>query len=290
MKFINTNDKYEYRESKLPYRFERTIDRFGGDSLKEYEFFDGENVKWCWALDYISITSFKYTNTTPLFENVLLDDGKDRRRVLHKDTEGYGWVLRGRMNGSDVLCHIQNVADAQINKWFCNIENFGGKNVSISMLSEDETKVRVDYVREGINRIIIFDCSRFQACTNEVDEFYNNDLFLKSYKINGKIRIILGQIDSETREVQPISYDVSRGEFRQLIIDDYGMIDDERMIEALKNESLKFGTDIKTYKKFDKSYLPSFLKTIGIGHEPSYVINKIKEYNERERREKERRK
>ena len=88
-----STEKYEYRKNKIPYRYEVTVARELGMSLKIYEFFDGENVKWCMGMDAETMTNYKTFNCTPLFDNIAIDENNDNYEYWKTISNKYGFKM-----------------------------------------------------------------------------------------------------------------------------------------------------------------------------------------------------
>ena len=273
-----STEKYEYRKNKIPYRYEVTVARELGMSLKIYEFFDGENVKWCMGMDAETMSNGKTFNCTPLFDNIAIDEDNDKLRVFYRN-ESYGnFVLVGKLNGNEVLCEVLPGVMSN-DKSFSKLYKFDGENVVVSPLTDDKPYqfVRVDYTKNGEQKIVLFDCKEFEPCINEVDRIYRSYAFLKSYIVNGKVRTFVGEIDRETKKLKPYGYDINKDEFiefpttSQRVFSHYDVIDDEEMMHQLEMEKGDIGFDIWVYRETDKDFIGSVFKLVG------------KEFDEREK-------
>lgn len=244
------DSKYKYRQDKQPYRYELALYRHGGEAVKMYEFFDGEKVTWSVSQDFTSEVVDKYCNSTPMFENVVDENGKDRERIIYKSKDQFGMTLLGRINGSDVLYNL-STTNLQISPNFNKMEDFGGKKVKIDILADNKVKVNYhDYIYT--DKVILFDCEKFKPFTNEFDGIYDNKYFIKTYaKENFYVEVFVGELDYDTGEVKPVGYNLSKGEFIEFPITD-GLINDDEMKKMVLEDKY---VEVSTRTRFGMCYM-----------------------------------
>ena len=240
--------RYEYRNNNMPYSYEEPITenpgvRTGvmpGVSYKIYEEFDGKEVKWYIKESYISVYMDYICKTTPHFENMTDEYGKDLERIIYLGNSKF--VYHGKLNGSEVLCKIN---DSLTDDRFCIIEDFSGDSVKIEV--QNDGLAFVTYKLGGLDKCVYFNCHTFSRCSNEFDAIDEDGYFCKNYVLNGKMRRFIGQIDMNTFMVEPYGYDLNKNEIVLFPTDKDGLIDDEIMMnEVIK--TLDLGNDLDSYK------------------------------------------
>ncbi len=239
--------KYEYRKDKKPYTFSEPVSenpnvRTGvmpGVSYKMFEIFDGNEVKWGIRESYISIYMDYICKSTPLFENMTDENGKDLERIIYLGNSKF--VYHGKINGSEVLCKINGSSEES----FYTIEDFYGNNVKIQ--EKNDGIVFVTFKLDGLDKCVYFNCHTFSKCSNEFDAIDEEGYFLKNYVINGKMRRFMGQIDLDTFMVKPYGYDINKNEYIIFPTDDKGLIDDDIMMDLVV-KTLDIGNDLDSYK------------------------------------------
>lgn len=260
--------KYELRDSKTPYFFEKDIINGPGFTLKEFEIFDGDKVRWGLKEDYEGKEN-KYSNTTPLFDNVLDNYQKDKERILYID--GLNCIFQGMINGSEVIGKT-NSCNSVSNK-FTNIVDFGGEEVHIHKFKNN--MVFVSYKEDGLKKCLYFDYKEFKSCSNIFDSVYVDSSFLKSYVIDGTIWPFIGKVNYDNGVVEPMGYDICKNEYITFPLDEKGFIDDNVMIEKLNSEFYNIGYKKNSYIKINKDSIISVLRAFGI--EDFDILSKLQE-------------
>ncbi len=194
-------------------------------------------------------------------------------------TIGEDWVtklLRIKLvKGNDIKFRYYSVEDERV------YSNIVDGTYSYSMLKEDITKFLGD---EEFGKDVYdysgWDDGSFNSLHDEIIVF--------SYEIDGKIRAFVGLTNLYVGLSYPIGFDLNKQEFIKFPINKFGLIDDEKMKEHLREEKLNIGYDPEEYRKimnttYDFSYLlRDLLKEDFIYNEYDTVdilLFKLAEYN-----------
>lgn len=243
---MERNDKYYLRENKIPYYYEYDLER-KPVSLKMFEIFDGNEVKWGIREDYITIHDYKYCRMTPLFQNMTDEElGNDKERFIYLGDNKV--IIHAKLNNSEVLCKLNN-EDTSFEKPILDIEDFGGDNVEIQELHE---AALVKYHEDDIPKCVYFDYKNFAPCSNEFNIIYNENFFIKSYIINGKVRMFLGKLSYPIGVVRSLAYDINKGEFINFPLTSDELIDEEKMMEYFKKDKPNMGFSPNIFKDLNK--------------------------------------
>ena len=284
MKFTKYEDKYDYRREGIPYNLKRKIVKCGGFSLVEIEIFDGKKVEWFITEEAESLGNFTFTSTTPIFDNLRFANGQDKARIIFKDDMMGRLVVRGKLNKKEVLCEV-NSSGGILNPDYFSIYPINGNNVEMFYENKKQGILRIDYNRDGLERSIYFDCKRFEPCCSEIDILYANNCFIKTYVVNDRIRVIIGELDLSSKTIKSMAYDPIKEEFFELPFVSkpfhYDMIDDTLMMQML-GEDKDLGLNKNYYKGINKSNLSNI--TMGFGYDfdkaNEAIFERLKEYNQ----------
>lgn len=269
---MEKENKYMLREKGIPYYYEYDLTRNPGVYLKEFEIFDGKEVKWGVREDYIKITDGKYCRMTPLFQNMTDENGKDIERFIY--LEDYKFLIHGKLNDSEVLCKLNDNSSLDTN--LVDIMDFGGKDVKITVYKDGTAQVR--YKENDLPRCIFFNYKDFSLCSNVFDGVYDKGYFLKSYIINDHLRMFLGKLSYSPITVKEMGYDINKQEFISFPLNDNGLIDENEMMNYfLKDGKIRqFDKDI--YQKTERNDLAWVLYDL---HVHAYdVVTRLDKYNE----------
>lgn len=246
---MEVGKKYELRKRKVPYYYEDVITRNPGVSLKMFEIFNGEEVRWGIREEYISITDKKYCASTPLFENVVDEKGFDRERIIYlKDSN---FVIHGKLNNSEILGRIDS--SAMLEQRFFGYQDFGGNDIKIS--DEENKKVRIMFKNNGYDRQFYFDCEKFTKYGNVFDIIYVNSFFIKSYEIDNKVKVFLGKLNTTNGMIYPVGYDIVNEKYFDFPLDKEGFINEYEMVTMLSRDKSNRGLNIDFYKGLNKDSL-----------------------------------
>ena len=227
---MRKEDRYKKKEKGLPYYYDYVIERTPV-GLKEYEIFDGNDVKWGVREDYISTNDDKLYMSTPLFENMVTKDGKDKERIIYLPE--FRYIVNGKINGSEVLCKVNKSAISEND--FCEIKEFGEE----ATIEIDDNKIAfVKYKKDGWDKCVYFDCDKFKPISSEFDVIYREKFFIKSYilRVGTSIcweyiaRVFIGEIDEKTKKTKLYGWDKSKHKMIKFPLTDDGFIDDEKMM------------------------------------------------------------
>ncbi len=153
--------------------------------------------------------------------------------------------------------------------------------------------------KDGIKKYFYYDTDLLRETSNIVDGLFQycergfnleDYTFLLSYQINGKQRVFLGINNLYTGVNYPIGYDFNKEEYFTFPRDKFGLIDDKKMIDKLKEEKEAIGFDARKYQEafvnhiflndiFDK--LP-FEKDLSYGEREDLqdsILSKLGEHN-----------
>ena len=266
---MEIDKKYRLRKENIPYYYDYPLTHNPGVSLKMFETFDGNGLQWGIREEYVSITGKRFCAMTPLFENIVDEKGFDRERIIY--LKDYNFLVHGKLNGNEVIGRINS--SAMLDKKFFEMANFDGDNIHIS--DEENGKVLVSYRKDGLTRHVYFDCEKFKTYGNVFDTTYVNSFFLKSYQINNKMFVFVGKANFDTGAIYPMGYDVVREKYIDFPLDEDSYIDDNKMIEDLKNDKSNRGLNIEFYKNLKKDSLIVLLSNLDVeGFSVCEVLNK----------------
>ena len=246
---MKREDRYILRKEGIPYYYDEIISRtpnikngvMPGVSAKIYEIFDGKEVKWGVREEYISIFDYRVCRSTPLFENMVDENGKDKERVIYLGDSKF--VFHGKLNNSEVLCRFSDNEDNQ----FVEIETFGGKDVKITPYMNGTALIETH--DDVLPKCYFFDTNKFVRCSNIMDVLYKNNCFLKSYQYGDKVRVIMGRLTYSPIMVRQFGCDVNKDDVILMPLDEYGLLDENEMINYLNKEKKVIGISIDAYKK-----------------------------------------
>ncbi len=257
--------KNELRNIKTPYYSENDINLTSGVILKEYEIFDGNKVLWG-----IKENDCGLCKTTPLFDNIVDYRGFDKKRILCNDENGL--IIHGKLNDSELLARIN--PQSRINSKFLFIEDFGGKNVRITI--EDDENALVNIENDDLKKYCFyFNYKEFKQYSNNFDLVTVDSVFLKSYIIDGTIRPFVGLVNTDNGVVKPLGFDICKQDYIDFPLDENGLIDDNKMTHNLNEEFYNIGYKQEFYKKLDKRNLITLLAYLDV--DGFRVINRLKE-------------
>lgn len=244
------------REKGLPYSFDYVLERTP-IGLKLYEIFDGKEVKWGVREDFISIYDDNLYLSTPSFENLVDENGKDKERIIY--LPNYDFVIHGKLNDSEVLCRVNKTATSE--NEFYKIEDFGGKDVKI--YENDKINAFVGFNGDfGIRKCMYFNYKTFKPSSNVFDYIDITNFFLKSYVVgDNKIRLFFGQLADNGIEVKPYGYDVSKHEYFKFPLTDDGLIDENEMKKYIEKDDFVDFNEADLYRVFQNA----LNKTMDIG-------------------------
>ncbi len=261
---MRKEDRYMLREKGIPYSYDEPVTetpdvRTGvmpGVSLRMYEIFDGKEVKWGIREDYISIYFDRVCKSTPLFENMTDEFGKDKERIIYLGNSKF--LYHGMINGSEVLCKIN---DSLTDDDFYTIENFTGKGVKFT--EKDKNTALVKFIDNGLNKYMYFKYREFRPCSNVFDYVDDKNFFIKSYVVDNKLRVFMGKINDDGTEVKPYGYDMNRREYINFPLDEDGLIDEDEMYDYVKTDAHLYGENISNYR-YIQDNITSFLMDLGL--------------------------
>ena len=115
----------------------------------------------------------------------------------------------------------------------------------------------------------------------------NDSKIVFSYEIDGKIRSFLGLTNLYVGLSYPIGFDLNRQEFVRFPINQFGLIDDNKMRERLNNEKSGIGFDKEEYEKIMQANTLDYVIRKLLGEDFIYarydtldmIAFKIAEYN-----------
>ena len=258
---MRKEDRYLLREQKIPYYFDDIIVRTKGNTkstypgvyIKMYEIFDGEIVRWGVREEYNSVFDDRVCKSTPLFENIVDESGKDKERIIYLGDSKF--IFHGKINGSEVLCKLN---DDVMSEDFYKIEDFPGENVTIEEIDKDT--VLAKFKLDGLNRCMYFKYRDFRPCSNVFDFVDASHYFLKTYVLNGKVRRFLGQINEDGTMVKPYGYDIDKKEYFLFPRTEDNLIDDELMMDYIT----KYNVDSLNYDFYvTMGCVDTFLMSLG---------------------------
>ena len=258
------------RKKGLPYHYDYVLERTPV-GLKLYEIFDGKEVKWGVREDYISIYDDKLYLSTPLFENMVDEDGKDKERIIY--LPNYDYVIHGKLNDSEVLCRVDKCAKSESE--FYKIEDFGGKDVKI--YENDKINAFVGFNGEyDIRKCMYFNYNTFKPSSNVFDYIDISNFFLKSYVVgDNKIRIFFGKLADNGLEVKPYGYDISKNEYFKFPLTDDGLIDENEMKNFIEKDEFISSGEADLYRVFQNA----LNKTMDIGAYGMFIRPVIERLN-----------
>ncbi len=118
---------------------------------------------------------------------------------------------------------------------------------------------------------------------------YEDYTMIHSYLVNGKVRVFLGITNEYLGITYPIGCDLNKNEYFQFPINPDGTINEEKMIEELKNDDSSIGFSLEEYKKAVKAkavanFLRILLKNdifvLGSNNLTRHIINSLAELND----------
>lgn len=255
---MNNIKKYRLREEGIPYYYEYPLTQNPGVSLKMIEVFDEKGVRWGVREEFVSITGEKFCAMTPLFDNLVDEKGIDRERIIY--LKDFNFLIHGKLNGNEILGRINK--EAMLDKKFFEKINFDGENIHIS--DEEDKKVRVSFIKNGVSKQIYFDCEKFAPYGNDFDVTYVNSFFIKSYQVNNRISVFVGKANFDTGEIYPKGYDIVRAKYIDFPLDKDGFINENEMIKNLSNDTSGLGLNIEFYKGLNKDSLILLLFSLDV--------------------------
>ena len=250
--------KYELRKNCTPYYFENDIKKINDVILKEFEIFDGKEVKWGIREDYINNSYKKYYNTTFLFDNIKDRYNCDKKRILYCGDDTC--VFHGKISNKEVLGKIN--IHPLYNRDFLVLNYFGSESVKI--VENDDNTAFVKFQDNGLEKCLYFNYKDFRPCSNIFDLVYANNYFIKSYQINDKIYVYLGKVNIHNGFIKPYGYDINKREIIYFPINDNGLIDEKKMISNIQKSDLSIGFDFCFYKELFKINLIILLNNLNI--------------------------
>ena len=267
-------NKYLFREKGVSYFYEKEIN----EQYKMFEIFDGKEVKWGVKEENTKIPQEQQCRMTPLFQNMTDEYGQDKERVITlKDNR---IILHGKLNDSEVLCRFTN--DSSIDSPLVEINDFGGKDVTMTMYHGNAL---IKYFDGNLPRCYFFDYEKFAPCSNVFDGVYEKGFFIKSFIVNGRLRMFLGKLTYCPVEVKMPTYDINRQEYVLFPVNQDGTINEEKMNDYFKKDSKYIGFDKDIYNYLNRDDLGSILFDLKVyAFSVLTILNKDVKYMEKARR------
>jgi hypothetical protein len=225
---MRKEDRYLMRKKGLPYYLDDVLERTPV-GLNIYELFDGREVKWGVREEFISIFDDRLCQSTPLFTNMVDENGKDKERIIY--LPGYKHIIHGNLDGKEVLCQVDKTSESEFD--YFKIMDLGGKDIQV--LEKDDEKIYLTYDVDGLKKYIYFDYINFKPCSNSFDYIDTTNYFLKSYQVSNRVKLFFGKLN-DNKEVLPYGYDVINDEFIQFPLTDDGLIDEEIMNDYVSDD------------------------------------------------------
>ena len=97
---------------------------------------------------------------------------------------------------------------------------------------------------------------------NQFDATYVNSGFLKSFIVNNKVRLFVGNYDYQSGVVKKIGYDVSKNGYIEFPLTDDGFLDEIGILNMMRYDG-NIGIDIDYYYKLNKDNLVILLNMLG---------------------------
>ncbi len=149
------------------------------------------------------------------------------------------------------------------------IINLGGSYVDMDELYGSAV---VKYEMDGTNKFYYFDIGNYKRTSNIFDGIYGGQNFLKSYLINGKVRVFVGKLDYKTHKVLPICFDINKQKYSRFIINKDGFIDETEMVKLLEKETIVKGFEQEFYNEVGKGNLLEAMYDLGVKKIPTPII------------------
>ena len=252
------------------------------ECFRVFEVVNGDEVKWGFRKE-IHTNSGEYIYiTTPLFENMVDEEGKDKQRVVFENTDCF--VLHGKLNGSEVLCRVSK--DATRVEDFYRIDDFGGKNIQIRPYANGTALIETHY--GDLPECFFYDLEKERCCSNIMNRLYDNNFFLKCYRFGDKVRVFMGHLNYNPIIVKHYGCDANKNDVIMFPLDDSELIDEQQMMDKIQKDEKKKSTRTISIAKYQEALQGDFhtaLFKLGI-HEFGIMtrINKYEDYEDKDRR------
>lgn len=107
----------------------------------------------------------------------------------------------------------------------------------------------IKYHDGSLPKCFFYDFKKNIICSNIMDVLYKNNCFLKSFQYKDRVRVFMGRLTYCPVMVRQFGCDVNKDDVILMPLNEYGLLDENKVMEDLKKEKKDISISVDKYRK-----------------------------------------